>query len=284
MLENYTALFLYDTAGNITAKSLMPYTNRTDLVLAEGVITAYTYSDSPWGDLMTKYGGTSITYDTIGNPLNWHNASSMTWEARQLTNHTFLNGTSISFTYNSDGIRTGKTFTRGTQSITYDYVLDGTKIIKESVNDGISNTSYTLYYFYDETGVAGFEYNGVDYYFVKNIQGDVIEICNWSDGSVVQYTYDAWGKVLSVTGTLASTVGRYNPFRYRSYYYDTETRFYYLNSRYYDPEVCRFINADSFVSTGQGILGNNMFAYCNNNPVMYVDYSGQNSEAAAVCQ
>ena len=92
--------------------------------------------------------------------------------------------------------------------------------------------------------------------------------------TVVEYTYDAWGKVLSVTGTLASTVGQINPFRYRGYYYDTETGWYYLQTRYYDPEVGRFINADGYVSTGQGIIGNNMFAYCGNNPVMHSDPSG----------
>lgn len=97
---------------------------------------------------------------------------------------------------------------------------------------------------------------------------------------MVSYTYDAWGKVLSVTGTLASTVGQINPFRYREYYFDTETGLYYLNSRYYDPEVVRFINADGYVFTGQGILGNNMYAYCANNPVNRKDIYGESFEAA----
>jgi len=86
----------------------------------------------------------------------------------------------------------------------------------------------------------------------------------------VTYSYDAWGNVLTATGDLANI----NPFRYRSYYYDAETYFYYLQSRYYDPAIGRFINADAFVSTGQGILGNNMFAYCNNNPVNLSDPNG----------
>ena len=105
-----------------------------------------------------------------------------------------------------------------------------------------------LYYYYDETGVAGFELNGTVYYYLKNIQGDVINILNSSGQVVVTYSYDAWGKVLSVTGSLASTVGQINPFRYRGYYYDTETGFYYLQSRYYDPVVGRFLNADGTVS------------------------------------
>ena len=92
--------------------------------------------------------------------------------------------------------------------------------------------------------------------------------------AVVQYTYDAWGKILTTTGSMASTLGVHNPLRYRGYVYDTETGLYYLQSRYYDPQMGRFINADALVSTGQGILGNNMFAYCLNDPVNYCDPTG----------
>ncbi|OQB24453.1 MAG: tRNA3(Ser)-specific nuclease WapA precursor [Firmicutes bacterium ADurb.Bin182] len=91
---------------------------------------------------------------------------------------------------------------------------------------------------------------------------------------MVTYSYDAWGKLLDVSGTKAATLGQDNPFRYRGYYYDTETGLYYLQSRYYNPEWCRFINADVYVSTGQGLLASNMFAYCANNPVLLKDPSG----------
>jgi RHS repeat-associated protein len=118
------------------------------------------------------------------------------------------------------------------------------------------------------------KFNNVPYYYVTNLQGDVIAILNPSGGVVVQYTYDAWGNVLSTTGSMASTLGTLNPIRYRGYVYDQESGLYYLQSRYYDPEVGRFINADALVSTGQGLLGNNMFAYCDNNPVIYYDPFG----------
>ena len=96
-----------------------------------------------------------------------------------------------------------------------------------------------------------------------------------ADGNVkVEYTYDAWGKILSISGPMADTLGAVNPLTYRGYVYDTETDLYYLQSRYYAPAVGRFINADALVSTGQGILGNNMFAYCNNNPCNRVDSKG----------
>ena len=80
--------------------------------------------------------------------------------------------------------------------------------------------------------------------------------------------------MLSCTGTLATTLGLDQPFRYRGYVYDTETGWYYLQSRYYSPETCRFISADVLLSTGQGVIGNNSYAYCGNNPVMGYDPYG----------
>ena len=92
-----------------------------------------------------------------------------------------------------------------------------------------------------------------------------------TDGSIAaSYTYDAWGNILSSSGTMAEK----NPLRYRGYYYDSETGYYYLQSRYYDPTNRRFINADVYTSTGQGFTGTNGFAYCNNNPVRYEDDCG----------
>ena len=99
---------------------------------------------------------------------------------------------------------------------------------------------------------------------------------------VVSYVYDAWGKVYSVTGSMADTLGQINPIRYRSYYYDNETGFYYLNSRYYDPDVKRFINADSQLSMGS-VAGTNLFAYCCNNPVNMTDSTGNWPKWIDVC-
>ena len=199
----------------------------------------------------------------------------MSWDARRLTNQRLSNSDWLTYTYNADGIRTQKYFFNDIEmyGTTHDYVLDGTKIIRETVTGG--GNSYTLYYLYDTSGsVQGFIYNNSYYYFQKNLQGDVTRILNSNGTVVTEYTYDAWGNVLTVTGSLASTVGRYNPFRYRSYYYDEETGFYYLQSRYYDPVVGRFLNADGIVGANGGIEGYNMFAYCNNNPVMFYDYFG----------
>ena len=116
------------------------------------------------------------------------------------------------------------------------------------------------------------KYNNTLYYYVLNAQGDVVRIVNSSRSTVASYTYDPWGKIISSSGTLADI----NPLRYRGYYYDSETGFYYLQSRYYDPEIGRFINADSYASTdATGLLSTNMFAYCENDPVNRSDPSGE---------
>lgn len=117
------------------------------------------------------------------------------------------------------------------------------------------------------------------FFFEKNLQGDVVGIYNANGKKICTYKYDAWGECTTeVVGSASSLelhlANEYDPFRYRGYYYDTETGFYYVSSRYYDPEVGRWINADGYVSKGQGILGNNMFAYCGNNPVNRVDPTG----------
>ena len=118
------------------------------------------------------------------------------------------------------------------------------------------------------------------YLFEKNVQGDIIGVYNSTGKKIGAYTYDAWGKC-SLSGANGNTILEdkvvtfYNPFRYRGYYYDYETGYYYLQTRYYNPEWGRFLNADAYVSTGTGLLGYNMFAYCNNNPVMNVDPNGE---------
>ena len=115
------------------------------------------------------------------------------------------------------------------------------------------------------------------YFYEKNLQGDIVSVYSSSGTKLVSYTYDAWGKITATTYSNggANTSARYNPIKYRGYYYDDDLDLYYLATRYYDPETCRFITADSYVSTGRGILGYNRYAYCNNNPVMYVDPSGE---------
>jgi RHS repeat-associated protein len=114
------------------------------------------------------------------------------------------------------------------------------------------------------------------YWFEKNLQGDIVAVYNEGGTKLVSYTYDAWGNVTTTYHNGgASTAAQYNPFRYRGYYYDSETGLYYVSSRYYDPEIGRWINADSVIAgTGENVLGYNMFAYCFNNPVNMSDPTG----------
>ena len=133
-----------------------------------------------------------------------------------------------------------------------------------------------MYYYYDENGspIALSYDNSWPYYYYKNIFGDILGIMDSCGNVVVRYYYDAWGNIISTTGSMASTLGRDNPFRYRGYYYDTETGFYYLNARYYNPEWGRFISADPVLDTSSA-AGCNMFAYCKNDPVNKVDPTGE---------
>ena len=177
------------------------------------------------------------------------------------------------YTYNADGLRTSKDI-EGivTQFIYADGVLLGQK-----------TGNNTLLFLYDENGNKfGFIYNGAYYYYDINLQGDVVGIYNSNGVKVVTYEYDPWGVITNITDTSGISIGTINPIRYRGYYYDNETGFYYLQSRYYDPNICRFINADGYVSTGQGVLGYNMFAYCNNNPVNNIDPTGTSLSAIGI--
>ena len=136
-----------------------------------------------------------------------------------------------------------------------------------------------MYFTYHGSNRVSVEYKGNTYYYLYNLQGDVVGLVDSNGSTVVSYTYDAWGNPESTTGSMASTLGAANPFRYRSYYFDTESGLYYLMSRYYDPVVGRFLNADAFVSTGQGPIGDNMFVYCLNNPISMYDMDGVAAEA-----
>ena len=158
-------------------------------------------------------------------------------------------------------------------STTTKYLLNGTQILAQTTN-GITTS-----FFYDQQGnrVAMADSSNKFYYYIYNVQGDVIALANASTGKLaVTYTYDACGKLVKLEDTTANSVGTQNPFRYRGYYYDTETSLYYLQTRYYDPDTGRFINADAFTSTDvSGALSANMFAYCENNPVMRDDPTGE---------
>ena len=163
--------------------------------------------------------------------------------------------------YDTSGQRTK----RISDEKTYTYIYAGDNLMRMTVGDDVLDFSY------DASGAPlTMTYNGTVYYYITNLQGDVTSLEQADGGVGAQYAYDAWGNIIAITGTLAEL----NPLRYRGYVYDQETGFYYLNSRYYDPAVMRFISADNYASTGQGILGHNMFTYCGNDPVNRADTGG----------
>ena len=155
-----------------------------------------------------------------------------------------------------------------------EYFLNNNRIIYEK-----KGTNY-IYYLYDTDELVGLKYNNNIYYYIKNLQGDIIGILNDNYEQIVSYEYDSWGKLLSIKDAIGNEIsdtnhiGIINPFRYRGYYYDTETELYYLNSRYYNPEWRRFINADGLLGANQDIFSSNIYAYCSNSPNNKIDNNG----------
>ena len=275
-----TFLYAYDTAGNIRS------------ITKDGTVTkSFGYTNPSWPDLLTSvtangttkdvlYEGQSQTSDlpTSGNPVTYYNGKdyTFTWtKGRQLASAT-VDGKQVSYTYDMSGVRTSKTV-NGT---TYNYTTLSGKVMRQTwgskslefvYDDG--NQPFAMIYKHGQTTEL--------YYYVLNAQGDVIALLNANGALVASYNYGAWGNY-SVHGadgkktTDATFIGHINPLRYRGYYYDRETRLYYLQSRYYDFANCRFINADTFATTdANGFLSANMFAYCENNPIMRVDADGE---------
>ena len=267
--DGKTTKFEYDNCGNITAKANGIVDENGNFV-EESKIT-YEYGDEVWKDLLTAYNGQSITYDAQGNPTSYL-GHTLTWEkGRQLKKFVKSDGTVIDYTYNANGIRTSKKV----NGVLHAYTLDGTKILRETW-DG--NTLIPLHD--NEDGVCGILYNNAPYYFIKNLQGDVIAIVDKDAQTVARYSYDAWGAITSAVTYTELTenvdIAAINPFRYRCYYYDEEIEMYYLQSRYYNAYIGRFVNADKakYVAKSGTILGAELYAYCENNAVCRTDTLG----------
>ena len=263
---NQTVTYAYDVWGNLTAKSVYAYTTAENPGTPISTIS-YGYSTGDWKDQLISYGNQTIVYDAMGNPTTYR-GKALTWRGKQLTG--IADGTdTIAYSYDENGLRLQKTV----NNVVTDYYYNGKVLI------GLVKENDTLRFSYDAAGnAAAVNHNGTYYYYLRNGQGDIVKLIDGSKTTVVEYTYDSWGKPLSCTGTLATTLGALNPFRYRGYVYDEETQWYYLKSRYYDPETCRFISADVLLSTGQGVIGHNAFAYCRNNPITRKDKYGKTDE------
>ena len=279
--------YYYDNAGNLTSWKIQ---DGSATVTQEQ--HTYTYGDSNWKDLLTAFDGQTITYDGGGNPLSYYNGRryTMTWRNGRELNTATVGGKTYSYEYDVNGQRTRKTNSDG--GYTQYYIVDGLTVAEQRFTS-TGAEKYTLRYLHDESNSPvgfGIQYPGgttwTNYYFAKNLQGDVIALYLWNGTStgtlVATYEYDPWGKPIGIYNASGATISQtaanvaaYNPFRYRGYRYDADTGFYYLQSRYYDPAICRFINADRYTDTGEKLVGYNMFVYCNNNSIVYTDFSGE---------
>ena len=230
---------------------------------------------------MTSYNGQALEYDAIGNPLTYRDGITLTWQnGRELA--TFANAdTSVAYTYDVDGLRTGKTVTQNGTATEYNYVYENGLLLQMTRGSRVYDFSYDangtpISIAYRTRATATPSY----YYYGTNWRGDVVALYNSNGTVAAKYEYDAYGKLLSVTTSAGiaitgeTSIANLNPLRYRGYVYDNETGFYYLQSRYYDPTTCRFVNADGYVSTIEELLGNNMFNYCCGNPILQIDPFG----------
>ena len=252
-----TILFTYDNAGNITERCKYDYTTKSGEELEELKCEHYSYDYE--GDRLVNYNGKTFEYNSLGNPIG----EDIKWEYG--TRLVKWYGTE--FTYDGLGRRTSKT--KDGKIITFTYDSDG-RLIKQSNG---------LEFIYDNSGVVGVKHGGAQYLYRKDAQGNIIAILDSNGNAVVYYEYDAWGNNIALNANgaeITSGIGVLNPFRYRGYYYDTETELYYLQTRYYDPELGRFISQDSLeYADPETINGLNLYAYCGDNPVMNVDPTGK---------
>lgn len=237
------------------------------IILTPKEATTFTYANSGWKDQLIAVNNVELTYDEVGNVLTYGDKE-FTWNTGRNLESIVDGDNQYSYTYDENGIRTSKTVNGVT---TYYNTNDGVIL---SQTDGTN----TMYFQYDTNGAPlGFIYNGTQYLYITNQMGDVIAITDAIGNVMSTYSYDAWGSILAITGS-NTDIANTNPIRYRGYYYDNETAYYYLQSRYYDSNICRFINSDipEIAKIAKNTTaGNNLFAYCNNNPVNNRDTDGR---------
>lgn len=258
-------VYTYDEGGNITARREYAYSTGT---LTTPTKTAnYAYS----GDRLTSYDGKTFAYNADGTPTRFKGTAAEFLRGRMTSYGNYL------FDYDHNGVRRVKYSGDGASLTSFCY--SGTKLLAEKR----LNSPSQIVYLYDHSGIIGLQIGSTKYYYRKNLFGDIVAIYqgNTKQG---EYVYDAWGnhRIFNASGvditdnsSYNSNVLNLNPFRYRGYYFDAETKLYYLINRYYDPEIGRFMSADDIAYLAPETIGGlNLYAYCNNNPVMNTDPEG----------
>ena len=270
-----TVLYTYDAGGNMTSRKTYDYTEGTLQTIKKN--ETFTYRSDGWKDQILSWNGYRYTYDAGGNPTLLRGVP-LTWgEGRRLKKVSLSWGT-VDFAYDSDGKRVKKT--SGNTETKYYYNGSTLSGLVKTTTGSTGTTKTTVQFVYDAEGKPFMlRFNGkTDYFYLYNGLGDVVGLVDSSNQVVVRYQYNSWGKVTSTQDTSGVSLATLNPFRYRKYVYDPETGLYCLGSRYYDPEVGRFVNADDtdvIFAKPQELGSKNLYAYCDNNPVAREDYAGE---------
>lgn len=283
-VANRSYTYSYDSNGNMLSKSEYNYTTG-QLGTALDTIN-YTYGNS-WEDQLSAYDGEQIEYDDIGNPTEYLGAT-LIWEGRNLKSYE-KGSKKLQFEYDENGMRYRTTVTNSGSVSYYDYVWDNNQLVSMVFTSGdISQTAKYLYGSSSEPiGMVLTDEDGAinTYYYLKNAQSDITGIVNSYGKKIISYTYDVFGKrsepnYYANVGTIEYAkylqANILNPFAYRGYCYDADMGIYYLQSRYYDPNTGRFINADdtNYLNATGTVLGCNLFTYCENDPINRVDPLG----------
>ncbi len=304
-----TYVFVYDVGGNIISKEEYVFTEEDLSELTPTNTVSYSY-DSVWKDKLVNFNGEAITYDEMGNPLNYvkqdiidssADNGILTWNGRQLESVT-IDGITHKYIYDSEGLRT-RTERYDSETNAFEgavnYIWRDGKLSAYSNENPDGVVEQNIKMLFDDTGeTIGYTHYNLEenqqttFYFGKNVFGDIVTVYDDNGEALVTYNYDAWGCVTAkahgetVEEILAAIVAlMFTPITYRGYNYDVSTGLYYLQSRYYNPAYGRFLNADTtdILETTKGTIhGANLFAYCNNNPVMNVDYTGELGVGTAI--
>ena len=267
--QNQTICYTYDVGGNMVRRDEYRYIENPVITEAPWRSDTFEYQTGGWRDQLRFYNGQAITYDAMGNPLQYLGMQ-MEWEKGHQLRHITGAGLDMYCMYNDSGKRIRKTV----NGVTTDFYLDGSAILMQTSSDGSR-----IDFFYDDKGnVFAMKYQNEMYFYRKNLFGDILGILDSHGTELVKYEYNSWGKLLNLTDYSSNGLGRRNPFRFKGYYYDEELGMYYLNSRYYDPETGRFVNADDvevLEVEQENLAQYNLYAYCLNNPVNRADESGE---------
>lgn len=279
-LLDKSIVYKYDKSGNVVSKKTYSYT-LDDKLYSASVIDEYTYSCDGWKDQLIDYNGKSFVYDNMGRPTTYMD-NELEWNKKGELTYALTKDKEIEYFYDAQSIRRKKIV----DGVETKHITDGSKILEIISTDENGNQLYKIIYRYALDKLVGFCYsnNGIskEYIYDRNIFEDITSIYDSEGVIIAKYVYDAYGKVTVLNSqgepdSNINSIGNINPFRYRGYYFDSETGFYYLNSRYYDPETGRFISPDILTildETKGQINGLNLYMYCGDNPVYNYDSTG----------